>query len=673
MTASTTRSPPAPLRPPQVLLVAAGLLGVAAVVGQVADAGRQIDGPIALTAALAVTYTPLAAFVLARLPQHYIGRLMAATGVTALVALVAMSWSGWVAAAWLSQWAWWPPLSLILLTLLLFPDGRLPSRRWIPVAVVLTGASAVAAVALAAAAALAPRTLLNTVDRVLPERAELLLGVAVYAVVLVLLGLIPVTGSLLLRWRTCREDFVVRSQLRCLALSGMLLVLGLVLEIVGIDYASVATAAALPAGIAMAVLRYRLYDLDLFVNRALVWSTMSALVVVGYAGVVLLAGGLLERQPAVPFVAAALVAVAFEPLRRRVQGAVDRLLYGERNDPYLVLARLGRLLERTVDPLDVLPLIAATVCDALRLPYAAVALDDTGDGPFTVEHGRLVTTPQAFPMVAHGCRVGQLLVAPRRPGDEFTSDERRLLENLALQAAVAAEACRFTLDLQRSRERLVRAREEERRRLRRDLHDGIGPALAGMTLQTGAARALLEVDAGQTQEVLGNLETELRSCMTELRRVVSGLRPPALDELGLAGALRQQVQKFQAAGQGALGISLAVREEDVAGLPAAVEVAAFCIATEATTNVLRHAGASCCRIELCRQGAVLVVEVSDDGAGPGAGSAAGVGSATMRERAAELGGRCTTGPGPGGGTVVRAELPLRGLGLPTREASRGAA
>jgi signal transduction histidine kinase len=239
--------------------------------------------------------------------------------------------------------------------------------------------------------------------------------------------------------------------------------------------------------------------------------------------------------------------------------------------------------------------------------------------------------------------------------DGFSPADRRLLEDLARQAGVAAHAVRLTNDLQRSRERLVAAREEERRRLRRDLHDGLGAQLAGLNVQMGVLRRLIPSDPQAADELVVELRTELRSAIADIRRLVYDLRPPALDDLGLAAALRQLAERYSAEEAG-----LRVHVEVPAilpRLPAAVEVAAYRIFQEALTNVVRHARARTCAATLSVVEEVCL-EITDDGIGLPPGHSAGVGLISMRERAEELGGNCAIEPIQEGGTRVIVRLPL---------------
>jgi GAF domain-containing protein len=176
------------------------------------------------------------------------------------------------------------------------------------------------------------------------------------------------------------------------------------------------------------------------------------------------------------------VAVLFQPLRSRLQRGVKRLMYGERDDPYAVTSRLGRRLEATLAPEAVLPTIVETIAQALKLPYAAILLKEGEGFQTTAAYGSPTGEPGTLPLVYQREEIGRLVIAPRAPGEEFLAADRGLLEDLALQAEVAVHAVRLTSDLQRSRERLVATREEERRRLRRDLYDGLGPTLASLAL-----------------------------------------------------------------------------------------------------------------------------------------------------------------------------------------------
>lgn len=416
-----------------------------------------------------------------------------------------------------------------------------------------------------------------------------------------------------------------------------------------------------PLALAVAILRHNLFDIDVLINRTLVYGILTGIVVGFYVLIVGALSAIFQARGGllVSLLATVAVAVAFQPLRDRLQKSVNRLMYGDRDDPVAVITALGEQLQATLAPEDVLPGMVRTVARALKVPYVAVLLPADEPASPAASYGRppagsgpedLLRLPLAF----QGERVGDLVVAPRSQEEPFSPRERLLLENIARQAGAAVYTVRLTEALQRSRRSLVTAREEERRRLRRDLHDGLGPQLAGLSLKLEAAHNLLGRDPAGVDRLLVELKSQTQAAVVDIRRLVYGLRPPALDEVGLAAAIQQQAASFTA------GRGLAVRveaPEALPPLPAAVEVAAYRIALEALTNVAHHAAARNCVIRLQVDGS-LSVEVEDDGVGIRGESQAGVGLTSMRERAVEVGGTFEVGQRAGGGTRLRARIPL---------------
>lgn len=418
--------------------------------------------------------------------------------------------------------------------------------------------------------------------------------------------------------------------------------------------------------IARAVLRRRLWDLDPIVNRALVYGGLTVLLLGLYVGIVTALGQSLGApgDASGSLLAAAMVALAFAPLRDRLQRGANRLLYGQRDEPYRVLSDLGQRLEATLAPDGVLQTIADTVAGALRSPRVEVLVDRDGisnvkaiagrdataGGDEDALHDELVTVP----LLHHHQRVGAVRVAPRGPHETFNAADRALLDDLARQAAAAVHAVGLTEELRRSRERLVTAREEERRRLRRDLHDGLGPALASMTLQAETAGELVVAQPVLATSILTDLVEQLQVSTVEVRGLVHDLRPAVLDDRGLADALRTFMAR---SGSARLRCELHL-PDPMPELSAAAEVAVYRIVQEAVTNVLRHANATVCTVRLADdEGDGVSIEVADDGVGIHDAVVEGVGLRSMRERAAELGGTCHVQPTADGGTLVRANLP----------------
>jgi signal transduction histidine kinase len=401
--------------------------------------------------------------------------------------------------------------------------------------------------------------------------------------------------------------------------------------------------AALPLAVGIAVLQHRLYEVDVLVNRALLYALLTSAVAAVYVLVVAGTGAMLNERGAgwLPWLATAAVAVAFHPLREAIQRGVNRVTYGAWDEPQALLRSMHARLEQALTPELALADVLATARDSLRLDSVAV----TGtDGTVLAAAGEPAREPERrIPLVQAGSVVGELQVTG---GRRRTKDDGTLAE-LAGALAPAVHAARLHTDLVRSRERLVVAREEERRRLRRDLHDGLGPALAGLTLKLDTARNLLG-DA----PLLREMRDDVQGTIADVRHLVEGLRPVSLDELGLAEALRRLVDRAPPDGPRVHLVT------DAADSPAAaVEVAAYRIVQEALTNVLRHSGAHSCDVTVCGRNGSLVVSVADDGCGAADAGSGGSGLETMRERAEELGGSLELLPRADGGTLVRAVLP----------------
>jgi signal transduction histidine kinase len=361
-----------------------------------------------------------------------------------------------------------------------------------------------------------------------------------------------------------------------------------------------------------------------------------------------------ERDAALA--AVAVVAVLYAPLRARLWSAVRRWLRGGREDRYGVVSALAERLEGSGTAEEQLLAVARTVAEAFRSPYVLVEVEQAGGGTLAVRHGEpdaagagLVVLPVAY----RGQPVGRLVLAGGAGLSRLSERDQRLLGDVVRQAAAAARATALSEQLQRSRGEIVAGREEERRRLRRDLHDGLGPSLAAVTLRIETARNLARTSADAADRMLEQATEDVAAVLADVRRLVHDLRPPALDELGLAGAVEQLAARFRGP-----GLSVEVSAADLGVLPAAAEVAAYRIVSEALANVVRHAEASSCRVGLARSASGLEVSVRDDGRGIPAGAPAGVGLASLRERAAELGGTCSVTCPPEGGTLVTAVLPL---------------
>ena len=425
-----------------------------------------------------------------------------------------------------------------------------------------------------------------------------------------------------------------------------------------------------PVSFAAAILRYRLFDVDLVLNRTLVYGALTALTMGLYLAVVAALSKVLstENNQWALLLGTGVVAIVFELLRQRLQRGVNRLMYGQRDDPYAVVSHLGQQLGGTLASDAVAPSIVQTLAQTLKLPYVALSLITAGGAdetpriePLSAWGKQPVYALVDFPLLYEQQEIGLLQVAPRAADERLAPADWRLLQDLARQVGVALAAVqqarqtqRLAADLQHARERLVTAREEERRRLRRDLHDGLGPALASLTLKVDAVRDELDYDVPAAAAMLLALKSDIQAAIVDIRRLVYDLRPPALDDLGLVTALRMQATHYQSQ-------QLIIRveaPEQLPPLPAAVEVALYRVAAEAMTNVVRHAHSQTCLVRLIAAADRVQMEISDDGCGLASTTSSGVGLLSMRERAAELGGECTITSAPGQGARVHLWLPL---------------
>jgi signal transduction histidine kinase len=618
----------------------------------------------------------LGALMLARAPRHPIGWILCLSSLGLMLAFAAAEyathshyvdalpagrWAGWVA-----EWASAPIVLIPAVALLLFPTGQLPSPRWRPW--LWCGLAACVLVALEAALG-PPQELTFQANPLYGDETARAVGEP-FGIGWLLVFPPTIAGIVALARRRPSADGETREQLQLLFRAALLVVLGFVACLIGSfaapsafdigAFVAIVSLAVLAATMAVAILRHRLYGLDVFVNRALVFSALTVVLGGVYVAAVLGIGRLLGQdvQFGIALLATGLVAVAFQPLRDRVQRGVSRLLHGQRDEPYAAISTLGRRLGEAMAPTQVLPVMVETIADALRLPYVAVELADAPGAPAAVHGTPAAGVALRLPLVHAGEHVGTLLIGARAHGETLGDADRQLLEDFARRASAAASAVALSVEVQRSRERLVTAREEERRRLRGDLHDGLGPTLAGAVLTIDAARRVLVTDPEAADALLDRAADSVEGTVADVRRLVYGLRPPALDQLGLTGALRQHATTLTLADT-QLTCEIAAPDA-LPPLPAAVEAAAFRIAQEALTNVARHAQAHHSVVAIAIVGDALRLEIADDGRGLPRDRHAGVGLTSMRERATELGGSFELAAAAGGGTLVRVRIPLPG-------------
>lgn len=561
--------------------------------------------------------------------------------------------AGWIELAVFNNPAVFVPFGLLLL---LFPTGRSLSPRWSVMVKLLIAGAALSLVGVMAEPLRGSHWRDGLGGTVLAA-SDL---IEIPALPLIGIGLISGIACLFARMRRSRgtERAQIVSFIR--GASVLAALVAVAPFVFGSDLLSTAwpiaiglAAAAVPLMLGVAVAAHGLHGLDRLVNRTAVYASVTAIVVALYVGVVSLVGSFLgageERLAAVAVTA--LVAVGLERVKSVVQRAVDRVLFGFTSEPDRAAAEVARGLADASGDRPVLGVLSEAVASSLRLPYVEIAPSGSDAG-----HSWGTLSPADADSLEHvdlthaGSNVGRLSCVPRQQGGRLTAADKRALDTLAGPIAAAVHATTLAVALSRSRERLVEAQETEQHRIRRDLHDGLGPALTGIALGIGELEERVAVEADRS--LLTRLREEADNCLGEIRRIAHDLQPLALTEHGLVGALRVQAERFSA-----LGLTVQVAAEGESRIEgSAAERAVYRMAAEALNNVHRHARATTCSVRL-RFGDEVELEVVDDGAGT-ADSGDGLGLRSIHERAREFNGRCSVQPAEGGGTRVHVVLPV---------------
>ena len=397
----------------------------------------------------------------------------------------------------------------------------------------------------------------------------------------------------------------------------------------------------IPAAVTIAVLRHGLYDVRIVLSRVVVYAVLTAGVIGIYIGLVAALDRVL-RGAGAPVVAALAVALAFNPARVRLQRLVDRAVYGARRDPVAAVSAVGQRLAG-----EDLGGVVDALRESLRLSYVAV---ERKDGSI-VESGERTATLQAWPLSYDAEALGRLFAGPRRGERQLSRSDQKVIDLVAAPLAIVLHAQALTEDVKASRERVIDAAVEERTRLRRELHDSLGPLLTGAAFKADGIALAAQHRPERAESLAIELADQLRQSVEAVRQLAYGLRPAALDELGLVGALREQGSRF-----GPIRVVIQA-PESMPALPSSVEVAAYRIAAEALTNVVRHSDAKLASVQLITNNGSLEMIITDDGSSTAPWSP-GLGLASIKTRASEVGGVCEAGPTADGGRVV-AVLPLR--------------
>jgi signal transduction histidine kinase len=658
-----------------------------------AGTGNALDGVAG--ASLILGFASVGALLAWKRPANPIGWLLSATGLSYAVAaggtllLLQFSrtriWGNWLG------WLFFFGFGFAVFVVLLFPTGSLPSRRWRPVA-------------WAAGAGMAGWVLGNTLAPTsVASGSPSPIGLSgpagqVFAVLARISLLVIVTGvaavvSLVFRYRRARS--VEREQLKWLVYAGGLiaaanLAVQLIENIVGLsgnaasnleNAVSSGTLALVPIAIGVAIFRYRLYDIDVVINKTLVYGSLAVFITGVYVAIVVGIGSLAQRgaRPslALSIAATAVVAIAFQPVRAWVQRLANRLVYGRRATPYQVLADFAGRMAGAYAAEDLLPRMARILAEGTGATRADVWLK-TGevfhdgaawpaDAPAlpparatAADVPAYAAADRVLPVRYEGEVLGALSVS-KRPGESLTPTENRLLADLAAQvglvlknAGLREQLLARLEDIRASRLRLVAAQDAERRRIERNIHDGAQQQLVALAIKLSITESMIGTDTEGERELLAELCQDAAGAVEDLRDLARGIYPPLLASRGLVAALEAQATKT--------AVPTVVTADGVGRYPQDAEAAVYFCVLEALQNVAKYADATQARVRLAASGPDLRFEVTDDGAGFDPGSRGyGTGLQGMADRLHAHGGTLDVRSAPGAGTTVAGRLPCRVL------------
>jgi signal transduction histidine kinase len=672
------------------------------VMGFLRDASAQEWVFVVLFPAFLLASATVGALIASRQPRNAIGWILLATAMFWVVSQAALEVAAYAEAGaipitrwvlfldWLGAWSFTPGIYFpATFVFLLFPDGRLPSRRWRPVAWI----SAIGIIGITLGSAFGPDSLEDAVilrSNPYAVGSEALWVVVSFAWFLCLLGIIGSVAALVVRLR--RSSGTTRQQVKWLAFAGAVAVAAFI--IAGVMWGvlpktspagTIAEALILlallliPIAAGVAILRHRLYDIDVVIRKTVVFGVLAAFITAVYVAVVLLVPivffGASEPVTLFPAVATLVIALAFQPLRRRANRFANRLVYGKRATPYELLSSFSERVGGEYGIEDVLPRMAQVMGEGTGARRADVWLrareelrrvaswPDEPELPEAVplEGGdampRLPDADLVEPVQHRGELLGALsLVKPR--GDDVRPAERQLLRDLASQAGLVLRNVRLTEDLrvrlvelQESRQRLVTAQDEERRRLERNIHDGAQQQLVALSVKARLLKTLTRKDRGKAEELADQLQADTQDALQDLRDLARGIYPPLLADQGLAAALEAQARKA--------AVRVEIQPDGIGRYPQEAEATAYFCVLEALQNAAKYADPTSVEVRLHEEDGALRFVVTDDGAGfDVATTPRGAGLQNMADRVEALGGELSIVSAPGSGTTVTGRIPV---------------
>lgn len=582
---------------------------------------------------------------------------------------------------WLQNWIWIPGAGTVAtVVLLLFPTGRVPSPRWRPVLwfdiFALTFMSLFNAVLAGTMQNFPVAENPYGIDSPIVEAAS---G---FGFLLLMIGALASAASILSRFRGSRGD--ERQQLRAITFAAVILVLTLSASFTGGIFKGNSYAASKPMALiviagfvfflltlTVAVLKFRLYDVDVVINKTVVYGLLATFTTVVYVAIVVGFGTLIGRTGSalLSAVAAAVVALAFQPARSRVQHFANRLVYGNRATPYEVLSQLSDQLAEVYSMEDVLPRTARLIVEGTGATHAEIWLRAGSDlrpaSAWPVVAGHRAAMPLAgddlpsftgdvaFPVRHQGELIGAVSVGTP-PNEPLNPAQEKLIQDLASQAGLVLRNVALISELRASRQRLVAAQDEERRKLERNIHDGAQQQLVALTVKLRLVDSLTEKDPAKARELLASVQTEAAAAIDTLRDLARGIYPPLLADKGLYAALDAQASKAS--------FPIEVRGEGIRRYSQETEAAAYFCCLEALQNIAKYANARAVSVTLSESDGKVAFSVSDDGDGfEPASTPRGSGLQNMTDRLDALGGHLEIDSSPGRGTTISGSLPAQAL------------
>jgi signal transduction histidine kinase len=659
------------------------LVGVSLMISTLGERAN-IFGFRGATEALAFTFASIGAVLASRRPSNPIGWIFLGVGLTAAVQAVAQEYAVYAIAGgnapatslvrWVDTWIWIPVTGAVgIHVFLLFPTGRPPSPRWRWI--LWTGTLGIAVFTLVFALGSEVETGgVNPFFEVGEEITELGMGLGA---LLYLGSVAAATVSLIVRFRRARGD--ERQQIRWFATAAALVAISLTAVFLG-ELAFPGTTAlarvgaigvilsfiSIPVTTGIAVLKYRLYELDVVISRTVLYGALVVFVTLVYVAIVVGIGTAVGTRANIflSILATAVIAVAFHPARERARRLANRVVYGRRATPYEVLSEFSDRLAGAYSVEDVLPRMTRIVGEGTGATRASVWVrvgghlrreslwpsDAAADGPTAVRETSDVPGDRVLSVQHQGETLGALAVEKRR-GEAFTPSEEKLLGDLAAQAGLILRNVKLVEDLRASRQRIVAAQDAERRRLERDIHDGAQQQLVALSVKARLAEKFLDRDQEKAKRTLEEIKRETTEALETLRDLARGIYPPVLADKGLAAALESQARKSTA--------PVAVESDGIGRYAQETEAGVYFCVLEALQNVAKYADAKHVTVHLGQENGLLAFSVTDDGKGfDPATTPSGSGLQNMRDRIEALGGTLEIRSEVGAGTVVAGRVPV---------------